>query len=40
MKEKPLKNNAKCENEQGQREALLKSHPIVCPKTRMTDKAP
>jgi hypothetical protein len=33
-REKPLKNNAKCKNEQGQKKALLEGRLIMCPQTK------
>jgi hypothetical protein len=41
MKGKPLKNNAKCKNEQGQKKAFTKGSPCRVPiNKRMIDKAP
>jgi len=41
MKGKPLKNNAKCKNEQGQKKAFIKRSPCHVPTNkRMIDKAP
>jgi hypothetical protein len=40
MKKKPLKNNAKRKNEQGQREVLQKGHHIMPTNKRMINKAP